>query len=165
MAIQSTDIKYRLSGGAANATPATSLGGAKSSVDVTPETIFDTVSGVESAAGDIEYRIIYIHNAHASLTLENAVAWLQANTPSATTTVEIGLGTSALNATEQTIADESTAPSGVTFVAAANKGAGIALGSIPAGQSRAVHLRRTVNAGTVAANDTFSVRAEGETAA
>ena len=165
MPILSTDIKYCLSGGATNQLPAASLGGVKSSYYVTPETIFDAVSGAESAAGDIEYRILYIQNAHATLSLDNAVAWLQANTPSATTTVDIGLGTSALNGTEQTIADESTAPAGVTFIAASSKGAGIALGSIPAGQHRAIHLRRTINAGTVAVNDTFTVRAEGETAA
>lgn len=165
MPIASTDIKFRLSGGAGNAAPAASLGGVKSSTDAVGSTIFDAVSGAESSAGDVEYRCEYVHNAHPSLALENAVAFMQANTPSATTTVEIGIGTSAINGIEQTVADESTAPAGVTFVAAASKAAGIALGSIPAGQHRAIWLRRTVVAGTAAASDTFTVRAEGDTAA
>lgn len=165
MPIASNEIKYRLSGGAANADPTVSLGGAKSSVDAVPSTIFDTVAGAESSAGDVEYRCVYVHNSNATLSLQNAVAWLSANTPSATTSVDIGLGTSALNATEQTVANESSAPAGVSFSPAATLGAGIALGSIPAGQSRAVWIRRTVNAGTAAANDGFTLRVTGDTAA
>lgn len=166
MPIVSTDIKFRLSGGAANAVPLASLGGIKSSADVTASTLFDGVSGAESAAGDVEYRCIYPHNAHATLALDAAVFWIQANTPSTTTTHDIGLGTSILNGTEQTVVDESTAPVGVTFTAAAAKGSGVALGSIPAGQHRAVWIRRTISAGTAAlASDTFTYRVEGDTAA
>jgi hypothetical protein len=164
MAIQSTDIQYRLSGGASNASPAASLGGAKSS-NAVPAAIFDDVSSAEAAAGDTEYRCVYVHNAHASLTLIGAVLFILANTPSTSTTVDIGVGTSAVNATEQSVADESTAPSGVTFAAAANQAAGIALGDIPAGQSRAVWVRRTISAGAAAVNDTFSLRVAGDTAA
>lgn len=165
MPIASTDIVYRLAGGASNALPLASLGSIKSSV-AAGSTIFDGVTGTEAAAGDIEYRCIYVHNAHASLSLDNAVAWLAANTPSTSTDMAIGIGTSALNATEQTVADEQTAPAGVTFSAAASKGAGISLGSIPAGQSRAIWLRRTVSAGAAAvSSDTFTVRTEGDTAA
>jgi hypothetical protein len=164
MAIQPTDIHFRLSGGASNALPAASLGGAKSSVDA-PAGLFDDVSSAEAAAGRIEYRGVYVHNAHASLTLVGAVLWLAANTPSASTTVDVGVGTSAVNGVEQTIADEATAPSGVTFAAAASQGAGVALGDIPAGQSRFVWLRRTVSAGAAAVNDAFTLRAIGDTAA
>jgi hypothetical protein len=165
MPIASTDIQYRLSGGASNAVQAAALGGAKSS-NVFGAGIFDDVAASESFAGDVEYRCVYVHNAHATLSLDNAVLWLPANTPSTSTVVEAGLGTSALNGTEQTVADENTAPSGVTYVAAATKAAGVSLGSIPAGQSRAVWLRRTVTTGAAAINgDTFSLRVEGETAA
>jgi hypothetical protein len=164
MAITSSDIVYRLSGGASNAVQAASLGGAKSS-NAASASIFDDVSSAESSAGDIEHRCIYVHNAHATLTLENAVAWIPSNTPSTSTVVEIGVGTSAVNATEQTVADENTAPSGITFVAAATLGAGVAIGSIPAGQHRAVWLRRTVSAAAAAANDTFTLRVTGDTAA
>ena len=164
MAILTTDILFRLSGGAANAVQAASLGGAKSS-NAASASLFDDVSSAESTAGDVEYRCVYVHNAHATLSLTSAVAWMAANTPSATTTVEVGVGTSAVNATEQTIVDENTAPSGITFVPAATQGAGVVLGDIPAGQHRAVWLRRTVNAGTAAASDSFTLRATGNTAA
>lgn len=163
MAIASTDIVFRLSGGAANATPLASIGGAKSSVAA--GAIFDDVSSAESSAGDIEYRCVYVHNAHATLALTAPVAWIAANTPSPGTTVDVGVGTSAVNATEQTVANENTAPTGVTFSAAATQGAGVALGDIPAGQSRAVWIRRTVTAGAAAYADSFTVRATGTTAA
>jgi len=164
MAISSTDIQYRLSGGASNASPAASLGGAKSSTTA-GAAIFDDVSSAEATAGDVEYRCVYVHNAHASLSLIGAVLFILTNTPSTSTTVDVGLGTSAVNGTEQTVADESTAPSGVTYSAAANQAAGIALGDIPAGQSRAVWVRRTISAGAAAVNDTFTFRAAGDTAA
>ena len=158
MPLSSSDLVYRLSGGASNAVPAASLGGVKSSVALTGSTIFDTVSGAESAAGDVEYRGIYIHNAHATLTAIGAVLHMQTNTASSTTTIEIGIGTSALNGTEQTIADEQAAPSGVTFAPAASYAAGIVLGDIPPGQHRAVWFRRTITAGSAASSDTATPR-------
>ena len=164
MAILTTDIVYRLSGGAANAVPAASLGDAKSST-VMGTDLLDGVSSAEALAGDTEYRCFYIHNAHATLTMESAVAWIQANTPSGDTTLEIGLGTSAVNATEQTVADEQTAPSGVTFSAAGTEGAAIALGNIPPSQHRAVWVKRIVNAAAAASNDTANLRVKCDTQA
>lgn len=165
MAISSEDIVIRLSGGASNSSPAASLGGAKSSTAVIGSTLFDTVSGAESAAGSIEYRCVYIHNAHATLTLIDAKAWLVANTESSDTTIDIGVGTAAINGTEQTIADETTAPSGVSFSAAASEGAAIALGDIPAGEHRSIWQRRTVSPGASASNDTATIRVKGDTEA
>lgn len=165
MPIVSTDIQYRLSGGAANAVPVASLGGAKSSVQAAA-TIFDSVSGTEASAGDVEYRCVYVRNAHGSLSLDNAVAWVQSDTTSALTIIAVGVGSSAMNGTEQTVANEDTAPTSITFLPAVNKAGGTALGSIPAGQSRALWLRRTVSAGaTVTASDPFTIRVEGETTA
>jgi hypothetical protein len=164
MPIISTDIHYRLSGGAANTDPLASLGGAKSSTQAASN-LYDNVSSAEAAAGDVEYRAFYVHNNHGSLTMLSAVIWINANTPSAETDLAIGLGTSALNATEQTVASENTAPSGVTFSAAANEGAAIALGNIPPGQHRAVWLRRTINAAAAATNDTATLRVKCDTLA
>lgn len=163
MPIQPSDIQYRLSGGAANADPRLALGGAKSATAAGTD-VFDDVSSSEALAGRIEYRLVYVHNAHATLTLTGAVAWLNSNTPSAATDLALGLGTSAMNATEQSVASETTAPGGVVFSAAASKEAGIALGDVPSGQSRAIWLRRTVGAGAAAiGSDPFTIRVEGDT--
>lgn len=162
MPIIASEIQYRLSGGAANSNPNASLGGAKSSTAV-PSNLFDDVTSEESAAGDTEYRCIYVHNNNGSLTLQNAVIWISANTTG--NRIAIGAGTSAINGTEPSVADENTAPAGVSFSQPSTKDAGIALGNIPAGQHKAVWVRRTVAPSTAASNDTYTLRVEGDTAA
>lgn len=163
MPISTSDIAFRLSGGASNSDPLLSLGGAVSSVTA-GATIFDSVTGEESASGDVEFRCTYVRNLHGSLTLNNAVAWVQTETPSASTTIALGLGSSAMNGAEQAIANEGAPPVSVAFLPAVNKAGGIALGSIPPGQTRAIWLRRTVTAGAaVIASDPFTIRVEGET--
>lgn len=162
MPIVSTDIKYSLSGGSSNVSPAASLGGGRSSTEVDAG-IFDNVGSAEAAAGDIEYRCVYVLNNHGSLTLQGAKVWIQANTPSADTTVEIGLGTSAINGVEQTVADEQTAPTGVSFSAPANEGAALSIGDLGSGQHKAVWIKRTITAGASAASDGFTLRVKGDT--
>lgn len=166
MAILNTDILYRLSGGASNALPASSLGGVKSSTAAGTD-LFDNVTSAEASAGDTEYRCIYVHNAHASLTLTSPKIWIQSNTPSTDTAITIGLGSSAVNGTEQTVADEGTAPTGgVTFSTAVDETNGVSLGDIPFGQHRAVWIKRVVGASAAAYNnDTFTLRVKGDTAA
>jgi hypothetical protein len=162
MPVVSTDIKQRLSGGSSNAVANASLGGVKSSNDA-PSALFDNVSSAEAVAGLVEYRCIYIHNAHASLTLTGAKIWIQANTPAADTTIAIGLGTSAINGTEQTVANEATAPTSVTFSEPTNEAGGLTIGDLPFGQSKAVWIRRTINAGAASNNDSYTLRVKGDT--
>lgn len=161
MAIISTDIQYRLSGGAANSDPLLSLGGAKSSVAAS--NYFDDVSSAEAAAGDVEYRCIYVHNNHGSLTLQGAKIWIQTQTPSGDTDVAIGLGTSAVNGTETAVGGESTAPGGVAFTQPSSFAGGLTIGDIPFGQHKAVWVRRTVNASAAAFSDSFTLRVQGDT--
>lgn len=168
MPIASADIKYRLSGGAANSDPNAALGGAKSSTDVVDNVdnnLFDDVSGAEHTAGRVEYRCIYVHNAHATLTLTSALVWIQSDTSGADSDLSIAVGSAAVNGTEQTIANETTAPTGVTWSdAAISRATGLALGDLPAGQHKAVWLRRTISAGsTPQAADTCSIQAGGDT--
>lgn len=161
MPIIASEIQYRLSGGAGNASPAASLGGIISST-ADNGSLFDTVSGAESAAGDTEYRCIYVRNGNGTLPLVGAKIWLDTN---ASGQINIGLGTAAINGTEQTVANESTAPTSVTFSAAATEGAALTIGDIPAGQHKAVWLRRIVAAAAPAANVTYSMTVKGDTAA
>lgn len=161
MAIVASDIVYRLSGGAANADPLLSIGGAKSSVAASA-TIFDDVSSAEAVAGDVEYRLVYVHNAHATLSYQAAAIWIQTQTPSASTDVAIGLAAAGLNGTETAVANENTAPAGVTFSAPSTFGAGLVLGTIPPGQHYGVWERRTVNAGAASASDSFTLRVQGD---
>lgn len=168
MPIVATDIKFRLSGGAANADPNASLGGAESAtaiVDATVDNLFDDVSGAESSAGDTEYRCFYVHNGHATLTLTGATIWIDTNTPSADTDVSIGLDPAGVNGVATTVADESTAPVGVAFSKPA-VGTPITIGDLPAGQKQAVWVKRVVNAGAAAVNsDSVILKVQGDTAA
>jgi hypothetical protein len=163
--IASGDIQYRLSG---DGTPNGSLGGAihaNAVTDNTDNNLFDDVSGAEHTAGDIEYRCIYVRNGHGSLTLTSAVVWIQSDTTGADSDISIAVGTAAINGTEQTIANEGTAPSGVSWSdAATSRAAGLALGDLPTGQHKAVWIRRTITAGsTPQAADTCIIQAGGDT--
>lgn len=166
MSIIAADFVVRLSGGAANASGNASLGGAKSAnaYSNAVDGLFDAVSAAEAAAGRTEYRCVYLHNANATDLMTAARVWINANTPLAGTQLAIGVGTAAVNATEQTVANETTAPSGVTFTEPANAAAGLALGNIPAGQHKAIWLRRTVSAGAGASpSDTWELGFDAET--
>jgi len=154
MPIVNTDLKIRLPGGSANTNVNASIGGARSSTEVTDNSlnnIFDDVSGSESLPGDTEYRCIYLYNNHGTLTAQNVRIYISSNTTSADDTWTIGLGTSAINGTEQgPLADENTAPSGVTFSAPTDYAGGLASADIPAGQHRSVWYKRVVTAGAAA---------------
>lgn len=161
MPIITTDIVYRLSGGAANADPLLSLGGARSSA-ASSATIFDDVTSAEALAGDTEYRLVYVHNAHATLSYLTAAIWIQTQTPSASTDVAIGLAAAGLNGVETAVANENTAPAGVTFSAPSTFGAGLALGTLAPGQHFGVWVKRTVTAGAASAADGFTLRVQGD---
>lgn len=163
-------LELRLSGGASNTDPNAALGGARSTqaggivpTSLTANSLFDDVTGAEEQAGDTEYRCVYVRNS-GDVAAQNTVIWLSANTADADTTIDIGLGTSAVDGTEQTVANENTAPSSVTFSAPSTEGGGLSIGTLNASSHKAVWLRRTVNATAGASNDTFTFAAAFDTA-
>jgi len=175
MAIAETDLIWRLSGGASNTDPAAALGGAMSTAaggiitkTKTFNSIFDDISGAEAAAGDVEYRCIYIHNEHATLPLTSAKVWIEANVANAKDMIDIGLDLGGKDATADTIANESTAPDpAVTFAHdCLSYATGLALGDLAAGEGYAIWIRRTITAGMTADDDEFfTLKIQGDTAA
>jgi hypothetical protein len=166
MSIIAADFSRRLSGGASNSNGNLSIGGVKSSEVMSSSTddMFDAVTAAQAAAGLTEYRCIYLHNANATDTMTSARFWIDANTPLAGTTLEIGIGAAAVNATEDTIANEATAPAGVSFSAPSSAAAGLAVGTLAPGQHKALWLKRIVTAGSLSsANDTFTLGFDCET--
>lgn len=166
MPIISTDIQYRLSGGASNSDGSAALGGVISSnaASTALNGLFDAKSSAEALAGRVEYRCVYIRNGHGSLTALGTKFWIEANTPGADTAIEVGLGTSAVSATEQTIANETTAPSGVSFSAAASEGAALSIGDLAPSATKAVWLKLTVNAAAAGpVTETFNFRTKCDT--
>lgn len=167
MPIVATDIQFRLSGGSSNTVGNSSLGGEISSAVVGSglHALFDYVSGAESYSGDTEYRCIYVYNGHSSLTWFNVKIWIATNTPAADTHCQIGVGTSGVNGVEQAVANEKTAPFGVAFFDAESGENALLLGDIPAGQHRAVWIKRTVMANASSYNnDGVTLAVIGETA-
>lgn len=161
MAIASADIVFRLSvtaaaGDTTAGTPATSLGDQISTTAITTATlnnIWDDVSGAEAAAGDVEYRCLFVLNNHGSLTLTNPTITIASQTAGggtidiATDNIAVSAKASA-SAQAAQIANESTAPTGVSAF-----GSGpLSLGDIGPGQVKGVWMRRTVTAGAGALN-------------
>lgn len=178
MAITSSDLLVKLSvltGSAGNSTaqgdPNASLGKYISTTELTDNSLhnlFDVVSGAENAASTIDYRCIFIHNAHATLTYYSAVVYISSQV-SGGASISIGLDTTAASAINSssaqalTIADENTAPSGVSFSAPTTAATGISLGDIPAGQTIAVWVRRTCSASAAKDSDGVTLGISGDT--
>jgi len=166
MAIVATDIKYYLSGGAANTNPAASLGGGISTTEVAPSTIFDTVASAESSAGDTEYRCVYVKNNHATLSLTTAKLWVQTNSTSAGSDIDVVLSDQGKNVAEtQTVANENTAPTEVFANTAVSEVTGLAMGNLAPAEFYAIWIKRVIAAATPAAADGFTLRVKGDTAA
>lgn len=178
MAITASDILFKFSVAAAAGdttagTAAGSLGDQISTTQITDATLhnlFDVITGDENAASDVEYRCLFVHNNHATLTWENVVVWLSAETAggaSAAISVDTTGVTAKGAATAQakTVADESTAPSGQTFTAPTTKGTGLSIGNIPAGSVAAIWIRRTAANSAALDTDGVTIRCEGDTAA
>jgi hypothetical protein len=178
MAITAADIKFKLSvvaaaGNTTASTPAAALGDQVSTteiVDATLHNLFDVITGDENAASDVEYRCIFVHNDHATLTWEAVRVWLSAETAGGAVAA-IGLDPAgvtakgAATAQAATIANEGAAPAGVAFTAPTTKATGLLIGDIPAGSVAAVWIRRSA-ANTAAVDlDGVTIRAEGDTAA
>lgn len=182
MPIVAADIKLKLSiktGAAGNAAaqpdPNASLGKYISTTEVVDNTLnnlFDDISGDENAASEAEYRCIFVHNSHATLTYQNAVAWLSAEVAGgAVAAIAVddiapsALGSASAQADE--IADENTAPgAGVgAFSSPTTKATGLALGNIGPGQVKAIWVRRTAQNNAAINNDGCTISVAGDTAA
>jgi hypothetical protein len=179
--IATTDLHLRLSiktgtagNQAAQPDPNQSLGKYISTtdmVDATLNNLFDDITGDENAAGTVDYRCIFIYNAHATLTLLSAIVWLSAEVAGgANAAIAVdNVAASAIGATAaqaDQIATEITAPTAVSaFSSPTTKAAGLALGNIGPGQCRAIWVRRTATNSAALNNDGVTVRVEGDTTA
>jgi hypothetical protein len=164
MAIVPSDIVYRYSVAAAAgdttaSSAAASLGDQVATNGPTTATLnnlFDDVSGAEAAAGRVEYRCLFALNNHATLTLQSANAYITSQT-SGGGLIEMGLDPAAVSAKTSgstqaaTIANETSAPAGVTFTSPTS-GSPLVIGDMAPGQVKGIWLRRTVTAGAGALN-------------
>jgi hypothetical protein len=152
MAIIAANLAFYLTGGAANADAALSLGGVISSTaftDNTLQNLFANVTPAEALAGSVKYRALSFKNLAAE-TAFAAVLFLSQETSSADTTVAIAYDSTGT----QSVVDENTAPTGLTFSTPLSLSAGIALGDAAASGVKRVWFKRTVTAGAASVADT-----------
>ena len=182
MPIVASDIKIKLSiksGAAGNslaqADVNSSLGKYISTTELVTATnnnLFDNVTGAENAASAVDYRCIFVHNSHGTLSLENAAIYISSQVAGGTVLAiavdniaPSAIGASSPQAFEATT--ETTNPSAGTgaFSSPSSSGTALSLGTIPAGFCKAVWIRRTA-ANTVAVDaDGGSFVVFGDTAA
>lgn len=168
-------LKRSVSAAAGNTTaqadPNASLGDQISTTQWTGGSVndlFDDVSSAENAASDVEYRCIFVHNNNGANTFENVVAYLSAEVAGGAS-IAIGVDPTAASAIGSgsaqavTVANENTAPAGVTFTAPTTLGTGIALGNIPVGQCRAFWIRRTAANTAALSGDGVTIAVAGDT--
>jgi hypothetical protein len=177
MPIVSNDILFKLSttagssGNAGAGTPSGSLGKYISTTQITDATLnnlFDNISGDENAASGVDYRCFFVHNNNTGLVYQSVVAYISAEVsgganiaigadPFASTTV----GSTPAQAV--TIANETTAPTGVSFTSPVTKSTGISLGDINAGFCKAIWVRRTATNSSAKSNDGATITVSGDT--
>lgn len=168
MAVTNTDVKYRLSGGAGNTSPAAATGGAMSTaaggiVGTGAQAVFQDAPATELVSGSVRYRCLYVVNEAANGTLSAATLWIASATGSASTELDVALDPAPVGSdSTRTIASDATPPAGVTFTRPASKSAGLPIGDVPAGGRKALWVRRTISPGaTPLAVDAGSIRVEG----
>ena len=165
MAVAATDIKIYLSGGSGNTNPNASLGGIISTTQMGTN-LFDNVSASEASSGDTEYRGVYVKNTSATDTLYAAVIYILSNTPATGSAVQIAIADEAIDATMETVPDESTAPTGPTFDNAEDEANALSIGDLGPGSYRGVWIKRSISLGASSyANDTFTLKVKGDTSA
>lgn len=154
MAILTTDIKTYISWGASNTDVDESLWGIISSTEIVDDTLnnlFDDVTGAEHAAGDINYRCIYVKN-DSALTAYDVRVYISSNTTATDDTINIGkdlawAGNGSTTWVADTIANEDTAPDPeVTFTTADSYVNAITLWTMTAWQVYWVWIKRIVSA-------------------
>lgn len=180
MPIQTSDLllKYSVTTGAAGnsaaGTAASSLGKYISTTQLAGaalNNLFPDVTGDENALQNVDYKCIFMHNAHPTLTLQRTVLWIVSEVASGadvsvaldlTGVVPVGQAT----AQAAQIANKNTAPAGTTaFSSPTSKAVGLDIGDIPAGSVIAVWIRRSARNTAAQDNDGGTLRIEGDTAA
>lgn len=169
MPIIESDLEYRLSGGVTNTDPNASLGG---SLSTDSGGVIDTnvlnndmndITSLEASNGITIYHGYFYQNRHSSLDWTDPVFWIESQTSSGSTTVNIAVSDEAKNLDIEILASEITAPVGPIFTSPANKAAGIAISTLSSEEYRGTWIEYIVNAGTVTILDQYTIKAEGDT--
>lgn len=159
-----------MSGGVNNALAASSLGGAISQIyfgQITsgiPSNLYNMVTTSQASSGIAnQYRCFYVKNNANGETIRNVKIWFETLNSDQDITIQMGLDPGGKNSTPTTIANENTAPSGVTFSQPNSRDFNaLLIGKLNAGDYYPVWINRTTAAGAAQYHlDSFVVRVEG----
>jgi len=181
MPISSNDLLFKYSVSTGSAGNSTAQGNPNASIGKyisttqwaggTLDDLFNDITGDENAASQIDYRCIFIHNNHGSLTLLGPVLWI-ASEVAGGANIALGVDPTAASvvgaAGAQAVlaASTLTAPAGVTFfTTCTNKASGLAMSDIPAGQCKAFWFKRLATNSAALNNDGVTIQVEGDTSA
>jgi len=172
MPILESDLIHRLSGGASNTNPNLSIGGVMSTdpggviVSDSDNNDMDDITSTEADAGIVIYHGYFYSNevSSAPLTWTGPVFFVDSQTSSGDTGVDIAIAAEPKNSTIETLANEETAPSGgVSFERPVNKAGGIQIGDLLQFDFRGHWVKYQVEPGAVSTADQYTIKAEGDT--
>ena len=132
--------------------------------------LFDAVTKERNAASEVDYRCVFIRNSHATLTALSGYLYLDGGDPAGGPDWAIAVDTKAASAIGATaaqaleVANDTTAPSGLSFSAPTTEGTGLALGDIAPGYCRAVWIRCSAT-NSVAVTEEITLKATFSTLA
>ena len=125
--------------------------------------LFDRVDTTEAELGDMEFRCFYLRNTSQTRKLLSTRIWVETGTASATTGINISLGSSGINGIEPTIPDEGINPPMNFFEIPKEEPLEPNIGDLYPGDHIALWVLWYVNAGTVSTADDFAVlRIDGD---
>jgi hypothetical protein len=120
--------------------------------------LFADISGAQNAASQIDYAALAILNNNSANVAENGVVYISSEVAGGAS-VAIGVDTTATSAKGSasaqllTIANNTTAPAGVSFSSPTTIGTGLALSNIPTSNVKGIWVRRTAANTSALSND------------
>ncbi len=127
--------------------------------------LWDQINNSElssSVVGEYEVRCIYVRNYSLNNeTMKQCQVWVEQNTASPFTDIDIAIGTAFTGDTEQTVASEDTLPDNVGWTFARGEENAEFLGDIPPGQGKSLWIRRhagPAKSGSSYASDNYILR-------
>lgn len=104
--------------------------------------LFDKTNKTQATSGIVKFRCVYVKNIHTSDPIRNPILTIPQNTISPNDEMSIGWDPAGLSSNAQTITDQHTYPSNVTFIPAPDRTNGAILGqNIPPGKTKPFWLR------------------------
>ena len=155
MVFAKSDIALFLSGGTSNTDSNLSIGNGISNTQIQSNlnnSLLPDITVTQALSGIVLYRCFYVRNLNGTQMLSAPKIWISANTISASDEIDIGLGTADKNGTEPPIANQTTAPVGVTFVHPTSEVIALDLPSLNPNDYKSMWARITVQSNADAIN-------------